>query len=285
MKSCVGVLKLKAQQAEKLGLKPRSQISPLLEKCCLRLSANESYQSASDEIEALTGVKVGHSTQQRLVLRQDFPLPEAKIAVAEVSVDGGKVRLRGKPTEGSYWRDYKAVRLGGIYYGAFFNCNQSLIDYVNSQPLVNPLVCLGDGHPGVWNLVQEFATAEQRWEILDWYHLKENLYKVGGSLKRLKKAEALMWQGSVDATVALFRDCRGKQAQNFSAYLERHRHRIVNYGYYQAEQLCSVGSGAVESAIKIIGTRIKISGAQWNVESINQMLSVRCAYLNGLLAI
>jgi len=30
-------------------------------------------------------------------------------------------------------------------------------------------------------------------EILDWYHLKENLYKVGGSLG-LTQAEALLWQ-------------------------------------------------------------------------------------------
>ena len=52
MKSCVGVLQLKAKQVEKLGLKPRSQLSPLLEKCCLRLGANESYQNAEAEIEA-----------------------------------------------------------------------------------------------------------------------------------------------------------------------------------------------------------------------------------------
>lgn len=120
---------------------------------------------------------------------------------------------------------------------------------------------------------------------MDWYHLKENLYKVGGSLKRLKKAEALLWQGDVEATLTLFRDCHRKVVQNFCAYLERHRHRIVNYGYCQAEQLCSVGSGAVESSIKQIATRIKISGAQWNAESVNQVLSLRCAYLNGLLAI
>ncbi len=62
-------------------------------------------------------------------------------------------------------------------------------------------------------------------------------------------------------------------------------HAKVNYSYYQAEQLCSIGSGAVESAIKQIGSRIKISGAQWNVESVNHILSVRCDYLNGLLAI
>jgi len=36
----------------------------------------------------------------------------------------------------------------------------------------------------VWNLVKEFGQLEQfsRWEILDWYHLVENLYKVGGVL-------------------------------------------------------------------------------------------------------
>ena len=285
MKSCVGVLKLKAKQAQKLGLKPRTQLSPLLEKCCLRLAANESYQSAEAEIEALTGVKVGHTTHQRLVLRQDLPLPQALQSVSEVSVDGGKVRLRGEPKQGCHWRDYKAVRLQGIYYGAFFDDNQCLIDYVNSQPLTNPLVCLGDGHAGVWNLVKELTTPQTRWEILDWYHLKENLYKVGGSLKRLKQAEALLWQGQVADATALFTNCRHKQAKNFCAYLTQHHHRIVNYCYYQAEQLCSLGSGAVESAIKQIGLRVKSSGAQWKTENVNQVLSVRCAYLNGTLAI
>lgn len=69
------------------------------------------------------------------------------------------------------------------------------------------------------------------------------------------------------------------------AYLDKHQTRIVNYSYYQAEQLCSIGSGAVESAIKQIGARIKISGAQWNIDTVPHILSVRCAYLNGLLAI
>ncbi|BAZ11923.1 hypothetical protein NIES4071_41760 [Calothrix sp. NIES-4071] len=211
---------------------------------------------------------------------------------------GGKVRLRGQPKEGSDWKDYKAVRLQGIYYCAFFDDNQSLIDYINSQPLVNPLVCLGDGHDGVWNLAREFGTPEfQQLEILDWYHLKENLYKVGGSLKRLKasevagqstlsrhiRAEALLWQGSVDETQALFTGLKGKQAKKFIAYLDKHKSRIVNYSYYQAEGISSIGSGAVESAIKQIGRRIKISGAKWNIESVNQILGVRCAYLNGLL--
>ncbi len=110
----MGVLKLKAKLAQRLGLRARSRLSPLLEKCCLRLAANQSYQSAQAEIEALTGVNVGHSTQARLVKRQEFPDPSAKQPVNEVSIDGGKIRLRSLPEEGSHWRDYKAVRLGGI---------------------------------------------------------------------------------------------------------------------------------------------------------------------------
>jgi len=70
----------------------------------------------------------------------------------------------------------------------------------------------------------------------------ENLYKVGGSLKRLKQAENLLWIGEVDTTMprsaacpfglALFVDLAKKQAKNFCAYLNKHRGRIINYGYY-----------------------------------------------------
>lgn len=82
-----------------------------------------------------------------------------------------------------------------------------------------------------------------------------------------------------------FKDCRKQQARNFCAYLDKHRHRIVNYKYFQAEQLCSIGSGAVESGVKQIDRRIKISGAQWCPENVNQMLALRCAYLNGVLGL
>jgi hypothetical protein len=275
---------MRQSQAEQLGVKAYSRLSGGLEKASLRLSANESFQDAEVDIAALTGMTVGHSSQQRLVGRQSFECAEAKQGVSEVSIDGGKVRLRDLVDAGSPWRDYKAVRVQGIYYSAFFQDNDSLIDYLSSQRLLSPLVCLGDGHDGVWNLFRELTTVETRWEILDWYHLKENLYKVGGSLKRLAAAEALLWQGQVEAAKALFADCRRKPARNFKAYLSKHRSRIVNYGFYQAQQLCAIGSGAVESAVKQIGRRLQISGARWNIASVNPMLSLRCAYLNGQLA-
>jgi hypothetical protein len=284
LKSCVGKLDITKKQASRLGVPAYKRLSPVLETCCLLLSANESYKNAEADLETLTGVKVGHSTQHRRVQTFELSLPDAKQAITEVCIDGGKVRLRGSQGQESYWRDYKAVRLQNLYYGGFFQDNLSLTDWVNTQRLTNPLFCLGDGHDGVWNLFEEIASPHSRQEILDWYHLRENLYKVGGSIKRLKQAETRLWQGQVDEASALFANCRRKQADNFCAYLAKHRHRLINYRDFQQQQLSSVGSGAVESAVKQIDRRLKISGAQWKLENVCRILYLRCAYLNGLLA-
>ena len=42
---------------------------------------------------------------------QDFEQPSVKATVEEVSVDGGKVRLRTPLGEACEWRDYKAVNV------------------------------------------------------------------------------------------------------------------------------------------------------------------------------
>jgi len=86
-----------------------------------------------------------------------------------------------------YWEDYKAVCLDNVYCGALFQNNLDLIDWSNSQRLLHPMYCIGDGYPGIWNLFQEIGVTEQRQEILDgYYHMKENIYKARGSRSRLK---------------------------------------------------------------------------------------------------
>jgi len=70
------------------------------------------------------------------------------------------------------------------------------------------------GFQGVWNIVTQIATADQRREVLDWDHLRENLHKVDASLKRLNQAEALLWVAKVDETVKLFEAFHKKQAHN-----------------------------------------------------------------------
>jgi len=83
----------------------------LLEKCCLLLSANESYQNAESDLYLLTGLKVGHSTQHRKVNQIQLPLPDLKQGLSEISADGGKIRLRTEVKgEPSFWQEYKTAR-------------------------------------------------------------------------------------------------------------------------------------------------------------------------------
>ncbi len=111
----------------------------------------------------------------------------------------------------------------------------------------------------------------------------KNLEKVGGSLNRLAEARSLLWQGKVNETIALFEDCQLHQARCFCQYLHKHRHRIPNYDYLKAENICSIGSSAIESTIKQIDRRLQISGARWKPEHISAVLAHRCAYLNNQL--
>lgn len=268
-----------------MGVAAHTRLSPYLELCCLRVSANVSYEHTEKDVELFTGMRVPAKTQQRLVHRQTFELPQAEQPIEELSADGGKIRIRTPQGEECRWLDYKGVRLHELATAACFQDNQQLIDWVQQQPKASPLTCLGDGHDGVWNLIKPIAPAPVRREILDWYHLMENLEKVGGSIRRLNQARSLLWKGDVDATLVLFDECNHKQAVNFCAYLRKHRQRIVNYEYYQREQICSIGSGAVESAVKQIDRRTKISGAQWTQENVPQVLAHRCAYLNDLLTL
>jgi hypothetical protein len=71
-------------------------------------------------------------------------------------------------------------------------------------------------------------------------------------------------------------------AENFIIYLNKHKHRIVNYDYLQEEGI-SLGSGSVESKIKQIDHRLKITGASRESCNVPQVLCHRCAYLNGCL--
>ena len=160
---------------------------------------------------------------------------------------------------------------------------------------------MGDGHDGVWNIIAQIRSKDRRREILDWYHLTENLHKVGGSNQRLKQAKNYLWQGLVDDAIALFDDMKKKrcdpagvspaweraprqQARNFQNYLCKHRFRIPDYQLTQELGIC-IGSGSVESWIKQIASRVKIIGAQWNPKNVSQILRLRCAYLNHAFAL
>jgi hypothetical protein len=59
----LGKVKVGHRRAKKLGVRKNSRLSPIIEKSCLLLDANQSYASGEKEIELLMGIKVGHSRQ------------------------------------------------------------------------------------------------------------------------------------------------------------------------------------------------------------------------------
>ena len=183
------------------------------------LVGNESFVNAERDLEILTGITVPHSTQHRLANSYHLPEPNIIKRANSLSVDGGTVRLRTPSGKQSEWKNYKAVKIHDRIGMAFFQDNENLLSWVNQQPLSRTVNCLGDGHDGVWNIVEQIGTKHQRREILDWYHLMENLHKVGGSNQRLKQAKNYLWQGFIDNAIALFDDLKKKQARNFQNYL------------------------------------------------------------------
>jgi hypothetical protein len=282
IKTCLGAVRISQRQGKKLGLRSKTQLSPGLEKCSLRLCAKSSYEQAETDLKTLLGIAVGSSSLHRLVQRVDLPASQAEKGVSALSVDGGKVRLRSEKTGKGEWRDYKAVSLHESVCEAFFQDSTALVQWSEQQPLNPILTCLGDGHAGVWKVIKAMAGTQMviKRQVLDWYHLKENLYKVGGSLRRLKQVETMLWAGWVDTAIAEFDGLKSRQARNFQLYLNQHRQRIPSYSTYQKLGI-TIGSGSVESKIKQISARVKISGAMWKRENVSRILRLRCAYLSN----
>ena len=229
----------------------------------------------------MTGLKVGKSTIHRQAIGYEIPATKTKQVVKSLAVDGGNIRVRTPKGKPSIWKNYKAIQVYDDLSFACFQDNQTLETWVNQQPLAQVVNCLGDGHDGIWNIIANIGESYQRREILDWYHLKENLYKVGGSIKRLQRAENHLWYGDIETALAEFSNSKGrkKQLENFRNYLYHHQARIPDYSLYQLLDI-PIGSGAVESLIKRINQRVKITGAQWKSENVSQILKLRCTYLN-----
>jgi hypothetical protein len=170
IKTCIGRITISSKQATRLNFQKGSRLSPQIEKCCLLLVGNESFANAERDLEILTGITVPHSTQHRLVNRYQLPEPKIVKRAKSLSIDGGTVRGGTPLGKQSEWKNYKAVKIHDRLGMAFFQNNESLLNWVNQQPLSRIVNCLGDGHDGVWNIFEQIGSKHQTREILDWYH-------------------------------------------------------------------------------------------------------------------
>ncbi len=149
------------------------------------------------------------------------------------------------------------------------------------------LIFLGDGALWIWNLVDKYYS--QARQIVDWYHAEEHLEKVAASafaeasekIVWLAKTTQTLWDGQVEDVIlacsALSKSSpvAAQAVTYFTNNCERMRYDQFRAAGYM------IGSGTIESACKqIVSQRLKLPGAQWNVDGAIETAKARAAWLS-----
>lgn len=255
--------------------------------------------------------------QQREAAEQAYARPEETVPVLlpkdrkpgtlYVMTDGSQVNTREEGKDGSTWKEMK---LGLVYSddhiltrkgGQFILTNKEYVTHFGGVEAFKPLlfdaaaragygtyaqtVVIGDGAHWIWNLCNElFPDAVQ---VLDYYHMCENVYNYAKSLYPSDDAQIKAWAKSIIAKIEAGKIDEALDAIPFSherrlspgapnlhTYLNNNRDRM-NYKEFQQKGV-KVGSGAVESGNKkVIQQRMKQSGMRWNVETGQAIASLR----------
>ena len=154
-------------------------------------------------------------------------------------------------------------------------------------------VVLADGQHYNWSLAQEhFPGAVQ---IVDLYHAREHLWKLGAKLHPSDQAAKLRWimvhqhwldNGQIENLVASLRSIGARQPelgdhiQTEAKYFEGNAERM-RYPQFRSRGFF-VGTGVMEAACKtLIGGRLKRSGMFWTVRGANSIIALRCCRLSS----
>jgi len=223
-----------------------------------------------------------------------------------IEIDGAAVNTRIEDENGSTWRENKTVmafsdkhmikRADDVNiitqkeYIPLIGSSDDFKKYVFDIALragygkVKNVVVIADGAAWIRNMCMEiFPDAVQ---ILDLYHLKENIYDYAKYLYGEDKAKYTVWaeiiidkiekQNDIDGALSLIprKEKMPVGIVNLPVYIENNRDKM-NYKLYK-EKNFFVGSGAIESANKIIvQQRLKQAGMRWSVQGAQAMLSLR----------
>jgi len=235
-----------------------------------------------------------------------------KDTVLYVMMDGAAVNTRIEDENGSTWRENKTVlafsgkdmikrKDGGHIitkkeYMSFIGSSEDFKAYVldvavrAGYGMVKETVIIADGAAWIRNMCEEiFPDAVQ---ILDLYHLKENIYSYAKHKYNHNSAEYTAWaetaiqkieDGYVEELLAELPDDEKLPAGvvKLKTYVANNRDKI-RYSEYRKKGYF-VGSGAIESANKlIVQRRLKQAGMRWSVNGAQAVLSLRAKVESGL---
>ena len=150
------------------------------------------------------------------------------------------------------------------------------------------LVFICDGAVWIWNLITHyFPTAIQ---IVDWYHAADRLKRIAeeafSDLEErqvwLKQVTEDLWQGKIELVIEACRPLsrKSKWAKQSLTYYRNNIERM-RYDQFRAFGLL-IGSGIIESGCKqIVTQRLKLPGAQWNLDGAILIAKARAAWMSG----
>lgn len=162
------------------------------------------------------------------------------------------------------------------------------------EPVLRPVIVLGDGAKWIWDEVAASFGAE-RIEIVDWYHANQHLWTLAKALHGegtpattawANQAAHLLWKHGPAPLLALLAETTAgtpevaKVVQTERGYFTTNALRM-RYSQFRRHGL-PVGSGAVESAAKhLVQQRLKRAGMRWSDCGARAILHLRCASLNN----
>lgn len=240
--------------------------------------AEEIYENIVELVEKTSEIKKNHTmyiefdgSMIRKILEKGTDWKELKLGVIFIRNKLGKIIQReyisyyGEAETFKKFLFLLAVKMG------YFEMERTVI--------------LADGAHWIWNISKElFPDAIQ---ILDYYHLKENVYEYFKEAyknnEELGRKEAKKLMKKIDRGTKIQTilknipeiEMRPDYIVNLSGYLEYHQERIL-YKTYKKENL-DIGSGVIESGNKnVVQHRMKQTGMKWLEDSVQAISTLRC---------
>jgi hypothetical protein len=150
------------------------------------------------------------------------------------------------------------------------------------------LIFICDGAVWIWDLITYyFSNAIQ---IVDWYHAEDRLKRIAEEVfSNLDERRAWLetvtedlWQGRVELVIQACQPLAKKSllAKQSLTYYGNNLERM-RYDQFRAKGYL-IGSGVIESGCKqIVTQRLKLPGAQWNLDGAILTAKARSAWLSG----
>ena len=150
------------------------------------------------------------------------------------------------------------------------------------------LVFICDGAVWIWNLIDHYFP--NAIHIVDWYHAVDRLKRIAEeAFSNLDERQAWLekntedlWQGSVEAVIEACQllERKSNLAKQSLLYYGNNMERM-RYAQFRAAGYL-IGSGVIESGCKqIVTQRLKLPGAQWNLEGAVLTAKARAAWMSG----